>query len=849
MKTIFTIAIIICTRCNLYSQFNINSISSGNWNNPSVWSSLSVPTISDNVTIASANSVTINANSFCNNLVINNNGILNSDSGIVLNVKGNWANSGNYNSKKGTIAFNGATQQSIGGASLSTFNNLEINNTNGVILSANESVKAFLTITQGTFTTSGFQFTLLSNTITTASIKPLFAGADIAGNITMQRYLSSSATGWRFLGSPVRTKLTDWSNDFITSGFPGSTNPNFNFCSIYSYDETVGGPSVNGYVMPANVTDSIKPGIGYWCWIGSTPSLVDVTGPVAKFNQTFNVSLTPSAGKSEDGWNMLANPYPSAIDWDSPSWTKVGLQNAIYIWDPSLQQYSSYINGIATNGGSNIIPSSQAFWLQANQNNPILSCTEEIKTSSDKIFMRTTPKIPLKLILTGNGFSDETVVSFSSYASLNFNSNEDATKLFSDNPLVPSISSLGDSSEMVINSLPLNSSLIAVPIKVKVGVSGVYVISKDLNFSLPLNSCVYLEDLLTGAYTDLKIANSYSFNINDTTSTARFLLHVGQPLIKTGVEPTCSYKQNGKAIIKINNALFWNATWKDKIGNTLSIHSNNQYTDTLKNLSPGIYNVTITGLNGCAKIEDSIVVNQTTQIMVNTSVADNNCNNQQKGTINVNLVTGAQAPYKYNWSNNDTTALIQNLASGIYTLILNDSRTCSDTSLYIVKTLSYLKAAFDIKNDTNNLYIKDVITFSNQTIGGSTFTWDFGDGSSNLYNPIHIFSTAGIYTVSLKSNDANCTSSFQKIIKIKMIDVVLNEVSIFNSESEAFVKFNLSEPVESVVNVYTIDGKKINTQNFSAHTNTEKVMLGENHGIYIVQVKMNGETFQNKVIK
>ncbi|MFO7669277.1 MAG: PKD domain-containing protein [Bacteroidales bacterium] len=59
------------------------------------------------------------------------------------------------------------------------------------------------------------------------------------------------------------------------------------------------------------------------------------------------------------------------------------------------------------------------------------------------------------------------------------------------------------------------------------------------------------------------------------------------------------------------------------------------------------------------------------------------------------------------------------------------------------------------------------IDFTNQTEGGQTFVWDFGDGStSNLQNPGHIFTNTGIvdsiYTVKLVSLAPNniCSDSF-----------------------------------------------------------------------------------------
>jgi len=857
MKTFFTLLTIILFQFKLFSQANITCTNSGNWNNVNTWNSLSIPTVTDNVIIASGFTVTVNVNSSCGSMTLSNTGTLKSDSGTVLNVTGNWVNNGNYNSGKGTVAFAGYGPQTIGGSAVTSFYKLNIANSGGVSLTSNQSLKFLLTISQGIFTTNPYQFTLLSDSLTTASIGPISPGADISGKIKMQRYMNSSATGWRFLGSPVRTTLADWSDDFITSGFPGSTYPNFYWCSIYSYDETVPGTSDYGYLMPANVNDSIKKGVGYWAWVGPTPMLLEMTGVPVRFNHTFSVSLTPDSGKGEDGWNMIANPYPSAIDWDSPAWTKAGIEDAVYIWDPILEQYSTYVNGIGANGGSNIIPSSQAFWVEAGQTSPTLSCTEEVKTTTNKVYLKTnnlsSEKIPVKLTLEGNNFKDETVVCFTEGSSQNIVSNEDAAKLFSDNPLAPSISSIADTTEMVINCVPNNFSEIVIPIKVKVGVSGMYSITRNADLDLPVNACVYLEDLATGYFTDLRTSPVYLFNINDTTSTERFLLHMSKPINKTSVSTNCSYNNNGSAIVNYTSTGAWNSTWRDSANNIIAVHMNVNGADSLKNLAAGLYRVSISDFYGkCFSLSDSIIVSKPTAMAVTATVKDNQCKYESNGVINAQ-VNGGSAPYIYNWSNSGNTATIQNLLPGGYTLVAIDSKGCNDTSTYLVKTISILQANFVIQNDVTKLAIDEQITFDNQSVGQSSCLWDFGNGTTYVNDPSNVYATPGTYTITLTSNDGYCVSSIQKVINVndKTKPGIANSegVNIYNSDDDAVVQFDLKDPSESVITVYSIDGKLINTQNVSAYKNMAALHLGESHGIYLVMVETNGTLTTSKLIR
>lgn len=851
MKALLLLCVLGFSPIYIWSQGTITSICSGNWNNATTWNPPTIPSATNQVIISSGHTVQIETSGLCSGININSGSKLSCNSTSSLTVKGNWSNSGVFTAKQSTIFFNGTVPQFIGGDSVSTFYNLVNTNATNVLMNKPVNIKNRLSLNSGTFNTQNNKLTFLSDSLITASLEPLGNGADIIGNITMQRYISSSTSGWRFLGSPVKTTLADWGNDFLTSGFPGSTFPSYNFCSIYRYDENVGGTSEYGYVMPSNITDSIFPGVGYWCWIGSSPSVVEVTGVPKKSTHTFNVSLTPNAGKNHDGWNMVANPYPSAIDWDSPGWVKTGIQDAIYIWDPTLQQYSTYLNNISINGGSNILPSSQAFWVEAIQNAPVLSCDESVKTSLDKTYAKYNAAaiVSVKIILTGNGYTDETAVCFSKSNSQN--AEIKAVKLFSDNVLVPNICSVSGSLNLVVNSFPMSSSEIIVPIKVKVGLSGVYAIKNDAALSLPLNSCVFLEDLLTGTYTDLKSFSTYSFFISDTTTAPRFLLHISEPLIKNSIDATCSYKKNGMAIGQIDNAGLFNYTWKDGLGNILMEHSKVLGPDTLKNLTPGNYFVTASAKNKyCPSVTEEIVVKGTPAIAVNEIITDNKCPGNLKGAVDAVNISGGNSPYQYMWSNAATGAVVQNLGSGTYTLTLTDSKGCKDTSLYLIKDMSSIAAAFKIESDTSLVYVNQPVSFTNKSMGYLSSTWTFDNEVKTDDHLTHEFLSPGIYTVMLTVHDKSCSAETMQVVKVreekKMVEPA---IEIFNSEDGIAVTFNLDKPERATVYVYSEDGKTISSNHYYSYKNSENVKLGDCHGMYIVRVVAETAAFSYKLIK
>ncbi|GAB4379061.1 MAG: hypothetical protein Kow0075_09440 [Salibacteraceae bacterium] len=323
---------------------------------------------------------------------------------------------GVYNQANAKLAFNGSSLQTISG--LTTLGDVHINNTGSGVSIIADTIHLIgnMKVFSGTLNTNG-RLMVVSNATQQGAIGPIASGATINGNVTVQRYIDAGATNWHFMGSPVSgAAISQWQDDFITSGYPGSHFPNFPFTSIYGYDETVGGHQDSGFYEVSS-THVMPAGRGYWVWCGDSlqgtnPFTVDVTGPINQGNVNFNVTYTLSTGLAADGWNLVANPYPSPIDWDSPAWTKFNIDNAVYIYNPDLDQYGSYVAGVGVNGVSNIIASGQGFYVKANLPLPSLIATEGVKYDTVEQFLNQRPPdvVRINLALDQNGKSTAAVI-------------------------------------------------------------------------------------------------------------------------------------------------------------------------------------------------------------------------------------------------------------------------------------------------------------------------------------------------------------------------------------------------------------------------------------------------------
>ncbi|PCH66011.1 MAG: hypothetical protein COC01_09000 [Bacteroidetes bacterium] len=465
----------------------------------------------------------------------NNSGATTEDQGT-LQLAGNWTNNGTFTPGTGSVIFSGSSAQTIQGNN--KFYDLIIDNSHasGVsIISGTDSLIRTLTLTNGTFTTNN-TFTLISDAGGTARIAQI-TGGDITGDITMQRYINAGNTHWRFLCSAVNgATVADWAADFATAGFPGSDCSWCSDTSVYTYTETEKGVSDLGWRGATNATNSIGVGQGFSVWCGdtlgsTTPFLVDLTGPSNKFSVTIPVSYTASSPSlpNDDGWNLVGNPYPSAIDWNVAGWTKTNMDNAIYVWDPDAEVYASYVGGVGANGGSQYVPSSQAFWVKANAVSPVLAVTEPVKSSVDQAFFKVTGKISnlFRLKILGAGYADEAVIRFTPGATPAFDNDYDAYKVtyvYSPSPNISTV--IEDSIDLSINSLPELISSVILPVRVTVNTSGNYTVYIEGIDDMPVDWCILLEDLLTDTFTDLRADSAYSFVISDTTYAPRFLLHL-----------------------------------------------------------------------------------------------------------------------------------------------------------------------------------------------------------------------------------------------------------------------------------------------------------------------------------
>jgi len=460
------------------------------------------------VTILAGRSVTASSSITCKNFNIEGGATFTRNSGN-LTVRESFTVNGTFNSGNGTVYLNGTTQQQIGGTSIIAFNNLQVNNPAGVIVTATRvQMKRQLQMNSGTFVTSN-KLELLSTASAQGSIGPLISG-DISGNVTINRYRAGTTGGWVNLSSPAQGKtIHDWNDDLITSGFPGSDFPSYGMNNIQWYNEAAPGTKNQGFVGATNLSNTIGNNRGFFAYMNGGIMSLDVNGQIFKGLVSLPVSYTNTGNPSGDGWSLVGNPYPSAIDWDAVGWTKTNLDNAVYVWDAESGQYASYVNGVGNNGGSRFIPSSQSFFVMTNAASPVLEVNESVKSSNQGVFKNYDPQPGVFMLTLTNGKQkDQTTITCDYSSSARFDSHSDAYKLSPPFAVAPFLATTDeDGLEYSINSIGKFDQII-VPLIMHGGSAGEF----ELNWSsLPMwteGLEVVLENTLTGQTIPMNKVNS-----------------------------------------------------------------------------------------------------------------------------------------------------------------------------------------------------------------------------------------------------------------------------------------------------------------------------------------------------
>ena len=172
---------------------------------------------------------------------------------------------------------------------------------------------------------------LVSNSVTgTGRIAAIPATSSIVGNVMVQRYFPAKRS-FRFLSSPIaNATFASWQSAFYITGNGAGSDAGSTLPTVSYYNEPNTGNLNQGYYpISSGMSAPITVGSGFRVLVRGDRSLpissstlqftsatLSVTGTINSGNISIPLVYTSTTGNNltNNGWNLIGNPYPSQID-------------------------------------------------------------------------------------------------------------------------------------------------------------------------------------------------------------------------------------------------------------------------------------------------------------------------------------------------------------------------------------------------------------------------------------------------------------------------------------------------------------------------------------------------------
>lgn len=401
---------------------------------------------------------------------------------------------------------------------------------------------AYITVKSDAYlkTTGTAGLTIKSTSAGTGSLLDESGGVAMTGTGTIraEQYLAKNA--WHLV-APVTTGVT--ANNYYWNDQPK--------CWLMYHTE-----SSNALTYNTNLATSMPVGQGWLVWIDNTTT----SNPGATAIMTGSLrstSLSPAVTKTGLGWNLVGNPFPSAIDWQSGNWIRTNLELTIWIWSNSDNNYlyrTTAGGGTMTNG---IIPPGQGFFVKAIASSPALTIPDDSRTHSAQAFYKGTETDPgyadyIVIAASNNQQTDQVWVSFGPNGTDGFDNGFDASKLTGGETAPQLYLTEGSMQLSIDHLLTLGDAERIVSMAYKVGTAGVQSLTANTEYFR--GKTVFLDDLVTGQTQNLLQNKTYLFSASVGDNPDRFRLRFRNAL---GVEDeprqdTCVKIFGGEGVIYVH---------------------------------------------------------------------------------------------------------------------------------------------------------------------------------------------------------------------------------------------------------------------------------------------------------
>lgn len=414
------------------------------------------------------------------------------------------------------------------------------------------------------------------------------AGTPIgAGNVTGTVLLRRTGTT-----NPLMYQL--WSSPMTSNNLSVVDGPD-----MYSFNAV----TQSWGTVPA--TTQMIPGVGY-AVTGSNSSAAGAPG-TSQFSGTpnvgnVNVALVHNLGGSS--WNLVGNPYPSALDGQAFLTANTSVNGAVYLWNtpfstnPTGNNFSGsdYITFNMLSPAFNL-GTAQGFFVEANVAGANASFTNGMRSSGANAFTRTANTVKRAYVRATNNHGDRnvTLVGFTQDATDGYDRLFDARKN-KGNANIAFYSILGNR-DLDIQGLEELTSNKVVPMGLDAGRAGSYTFALDQLDNMDASTGIFLQDLQTGATHNLR-QSAYTFNVSAPAVIRNRFNLVFAPMTTSvdpqvvASQPQVSFSNGQLRVFGLGNATLQHIDILDLNGRLVnqikSLNANGDLTESI-NLSEGVY--------------------------------------------------------------------------------------------------------------------------------------------------------------------------------------------------------------------------------------------------------------------
>ncbi len=409
------------------------------WSTTGNWEASTTPTSTTNVTVPSSASFMPQlqaASTTINNLVL-------TGSSSIVDLNGKTFVVNGAISGSGTLSGSATSSLTLGGTAGTVNFTSGARTLKDLVLSASASATlgtalditggssfGSVTVNTGATLNTGGALTFKSDANGTARVAP--SAGTINGNVIAEQYIPSKRA-WRFMsgylvgGQQYIKDAWQEGQTITTAGQVLNNNPGYG-------THITGGTSANGFdqtltnnysirkwtpaatsgwsvTPPPTASTYLQDNNGYALFVRGSRG-VDLTTNTSTDNTTLRVTGTVNLGSTGFGtqafsttsgfYQLIGNPYISAVDFASGNMSKSGIENKMWFWDPKQGTVGGYVvMDLGTNTAStttpsypaftSIVESGQAFFVRASAGSSSVAFAENAKGTSNTNVYRPKP--------------------------------------------------------------------------------------------------------------------------------------------------------------------------------------------------------------------------------------------------------------------------------------------------------------------------------------------------------------------------------------------------------------------------------------------------------------------------